>query len=76
MELQFSSSYKPWEAEIYDNAKGNTRLCNVFGFEEEIGSVYSHDIIGYKTEPTGPWFAVEHTDAQIKLREEVKTLLR
>lgn len=36
-----------WEAVIEDNAKGNTRLCTVFGDFEEMGSVYSHDIVGY-----------------------------
>lgn len=35
-----------WEAEIYDNMKGNTRLAKVYGYETEIGSVYSWDIAG------------------------------
>lgn len=35
-----------WEAEIYDNKKGNIRLAKVYGTYTEIGSIYSHDIEG------------------------------
>jgi hypothetical protein len=61
-----------WEATVYDNAKGNTRMCEVYGFETEIGSVYSHDIM--KAEISGQWVDIEHTPAQLKLREQVKAL--
>tara|TARA_Y100000310_G_C20592424_1_gene768785 strand:+ start:383 stop:742 length:360 start_codon:yes stop_codon:yes gene_type:complete len=37
-----------WFAEIYDNKKGNTRLVKVYGYETEIGSVYSFDILWAK----------------------------
>jgi len=57
-----------WRAIMWDNAKGNTRMCKVFGFETEIGSVYSHDIAEVLTAP-GQWAAVEHTPAQLKLRK-------
>jgi len=60
-----------WEADIADNAKGNTRMAKVYGFETEIGSVYSHDIAFVKTgdTPLGQaWQPIEHTPAQIKLR--------
>ena len=35
-----------WEAEIFDNKKGNIRLAKVYGIETELGSVYAHDIEG------------------------------
>lgn len=34
-----------WEARIEDNRKGNVRMATVFGTYEEMGSIYSHDII-------------------------------
>ena len=34
-----------WQARIEDNKKGNIRLCTVYGYETEMGSVYSHDMI-------------------------------
>ncbi len=37
-----------WEAELADNKRGNTRLATVYGYYTEMGSVYSHDIVGYK----------------------------
>jgi hypothetical protein len=36
-----------WHGELWDNARGNTRVVNVYGDYEEAGSVYSHDIIAY-----------------------------
>lgn len=58
-----------WEADIFDNAKGNTRMAKVYGFETEIGSVYSHDIVAAQSPIDGKsWMTVEHTPAQIKLR--------
>jgi hypothetical protein len=58
-----------WEADIADNARGNTRIAKVYGFETEIGSVYAHDIICVKNGDT--WEQIAHTEAQIKLREKV-----
>lgn len=58
-----------WEADIADNAKGNTRMAKVYGFETEIGSVYSHDIVLAQSPIDGKsWVKVEHTPAQIKLK--------
>jgi hypothetical protein len=60
-----------WEADICDNAKGNTRLAKVYGFETEMGSVYSHDIVKVKSlgdNTLEKWEKVEHTEKQIKLR--------
>lgn len=57
-----------------DNLKGNTRLVEVKGTEvglfDEIGSVYSHDII--MCEVNDNWVKIEHTDAQIKLKKNVE----
>jgi hypothetical protein len=64
-----------WQADIMDNMKGNTRLAKVYGFETEIGSVYSHDIAQAETlgiNSLTQWIRVEHTPAQQKLRAKVK----
>ena len=58
-----------WEADMADNAKGNTRIAKVYGYETEIGSVYSHDIV--KVNRAGTWQPVEHTTAQVNLRRAV-----
>lgn len=61
-----------WYATMMDNLKGNTRMARVEGYETEIGSVYSHDIMLAETAPgSKDWEIVEHTPAQIKLREQV-----
>lgn len=57
-----------WQAKIEDNMKGNTRLCTVYGLETEMGSVYSHDIV--KAVVGGKFVNVEHTPAQLKLRQK------
>lgn len=58
-----------WEADMADNAKGNTRMAKVYGHFTEIGSVYSHDIVAVQS-PVNPymWNSVEHTPAQLKLQ--------
>jgi hypothetical protein len=61
-----------WEAEIADNMKGNTRLATVYGEFTETGSVYSHDIV--QVQIADQWFPVEHTPAQIKLRDQLKRI--
>jgi hypothetical protein len=58
-----------WKAIIWDNMKGNTRMCKVFGFETEIGSVYSHDIM--TADIAGARVIVQHTPAQEALRKKV-----
>lgn len=74
-----------WEAQLADNMKGNTRLTTVFGDYTEMGSVYSHDIVGYDLGAGPPcgkggwltpatWEHVEHTPKQIELRKMVSTL--
>ena len=59
---------------MMDNMKGDTRMIDTKGSEiglfDEIGSVYSHDIV--EVEVVDRWFKVEHTDKQLKLKELVK----
>ena len=63
---------------MMDNMRGNTRLVNVKGSEvgmfDEMGSVYSHDIL--EVEVDGEWQEVEHTKKQLLLKEGVSTLLK
>jgi len=58
-----------WEADIMDNMRGNTRMARVYGFETEIGSVYSHDIVAVRVNEE--WVEIEHTKDQDKLREQL-----
>ncbi len=59
-----------WMATVMDNARGNTRMCEVEGLYTETGSVYSHDIAMYYP-PIGPAVVLSYTDAQTKLRKQV-----
>ena len=66
-----------WEAVLKDNMRGNRRLAEVYGWHTETGSVYSHDIAYYyagKHEGKEQWVNVQHTPAQMKLREELKAM--
>tara|TARA_R100000963_G_scaffold17483_1_gene12224 strand:- start:32 stop:271 length:240 start_codon:yes stop_codon:yes gene_type:complete len=56
-----------WYGTMFDNMKGNTRMCKVEGDFTEIGSVYSHDII--QAEIDGEWESVEHTENQLKCKK-------
>jgi hypothetical protein len=59
-----------WNAVIADNLKGNTRMATVYGYETEMGSVYSHDIVSYLNVEIG-WCRIEHTPAQLKLKARI-----
>ena len=60
-----------WFGTVADNARGNIRMVTVEGDYTETGSVYSHDIL--RAQPKGgAWDYVEHTPAQLKLREQVE----
>ena len=64
----------PWQADIADNARGDTRLCKVYGWYTELGSVYSHDIRAVQvTLESGEavWYPITHTPAQKSLRVRV-----
>ena len=61
---------------MLDNKKGNTRLVDVKGSEvglfDEMGSIYSHDIILAEIE--GVWKSVEHTEKQLNLKRQLKSM--
>ena len=61
---------------MMDNLKGNTRLVDVKGSEvgmfDEMGSVYSHDII--VVEVDGNWVDVTHTEKQLKLKQTLSSI--
>ncbi|MEK9748233.1 MAG: hypothetical protein VW443_04800 [Pseudomonadales bacterium] len=59
-----------WHARLEDNRKGNTRVATVYGDYTEMGSVYSHDIVGYETSE-GFIRSVEHTPKQEALRAQL-----
>lgn len=59
-----------WYARVEDNRKGDTRVCTVYGDFTEMGSVYSHDIVGW-IDSDGFLHDVEHTDKQMQLREKL-----
>ena len=61
-----------WFGTMYDNKKGNIRMCEVEGLFTEIGSVYSHDIVAARRDEV--WQHIEYTEAQNKLRERVNRL--
>jgi hypothetical protein len=61
-----------WAADIMDNMKGNTRLAKVYGFETEIGSVYSHDIVFVMI--GGEPIPIEHTKEQLKLKDQIERI--
>jgi len=71
-----------WAAQITDNKRGNIRQATVYGNFTETGSVYSHDILAVLDPETVdpelgvgvPIKVVEHTDAQNKLRIQVRAL--
>ena len=58
-----------WEADVWDNKKGNTRVCNVYGDFTEPGSIYAHDIVAYKG-TDGAWHSdIEYTPEQLRCRK-------
>ena len=62
-----------WNATMYDNKKGNTRMAEVEGLYTEIGSVYSHDIKSVFNPASNAWENVEYTPAQLKLKSMVNS---
>jgi hypothetical protein len=64
-----------WVAQIADNMKGNTRMATVYGWETEMGSVYSHDIIAKLSGQDGyPVERIELTAAQLKCKQFANNL--
>ena len=60
-----------WDGVMMDNAKGNTRMVDVNGFMREAGSVYAHDIVHALCPSTKTLIKVEHTPAQLKLKQRL-----
>ena len=64
------------ESPIIGRGVRSTLLVDVKGSEvgmfDEIGSVYSHDIVEVKVDDA--WIPVTHTEAQLKLKQQVKEL--
>lgn len=56
-----------WYGTMMDNKKGNTRMAEVEGIENELGSVYGHDIVQARL--GGEWTAVQHTPQQVAARK-------
>jgi len=62
-----------------DNMRGDIRMiethCSEIGLFDELGSVYAFNIIKVKPDTnTDEWLFVEHTPAQLKLKETVSRL--
>lgn len=68
-----------WYGTMYDNKKGNIRMCEVEGIETEIGSVYTHEIASVKVAPDATdydsrgWEPVELSDRQAKNADSIKS---
>ncbi len=68
-----------WEARLEDSKKGNVRLCTVFGYETEMGSVYAHDMVAVRCIPDDEpsklyWLDLSLTKNMEKLRHTLETL--
>jgi len=74
LKMKNTTSFKPWEAVIADNKKGNTRIATVEGFFTETGSIYSHEIMAWKDE-NGDWQPIEHTKEQLQLERSIEGIL-
>jgi hypothetical protein len=58
-----------FRADVAGSARGNTTLCNVYGLFNEMGSVYTHDIVAYQDPTTGDWKRdIEFTKSQENCR--------
>lgn len=65
-----------WYGTMYDNKKGNIRMCEVEGIETEIGSVYTHEIGWVQTEKDAAgsiWEPVTLSDRQAKNADSIKS---
>lgn len=61
-----------WYATMMDNKKGNTRMANVEGVFNEMGSIYVWDIHVVKPEGTNEWLPVELTESQVTRKKQSK----
>ena len=60
-----------WEGTMKDNLRGKIRMVEVEGIYTEIGSVYAHDIVGVLDVANAQWVKIEHTPAQLKLKQQL-----
>lgn len=60
-----------WWAKIEDNMKGTIRLATVYGFETEMGSIYSHNILYAEKDAIIRY--VELTPKQVEIMELERT---
>ncbi len=71
MEIRTVQLGVPVSGVMMDNKKGNIRMIETKGSEvglyDEMGSVYSHDIIEVKVNEH--WEKVEHTSNQMSVKE-------
>ena len=76
MKIKSTQLGTPVTGIMMDNMKGNTRMVDVKGSEigmfDEMGSIYSHDII--QVEVDGEWKNIEHTKAQLELKSQVSQM--
>ena len=62
-----------WYGTMYDNRKGNIRMCEVEGIYTEIGSVYAKDITEVQTNPLlDIWEKVELSPTQKKQAANIR----
>lgn len=62
-----------WRAQLMDNKKGSIRFARVFGDYNELGPIYSHDIVEYQLDHQ--WFSdIELTKSQEKCLKTNQTL--
>ena len=76
MNIKTGQLGQPVSGVMLDNQRGNRRLVDVKGSEvglfDEMGSVYSHDIV--LVEVDGEWQEVEHTEAQLELKTRLSAM--
>ena len=76
MKIKSTQLGTPVTGIMMDNMRGDTRMVDVKGSEigmfDEMGSVYSHDII--QVEVDGEWQDIEHTENQLKLKSQVSQM--
>jgi hypothetical protein len=73
-------SYQPWRAVLLDDfseraedENGTIRLMRVYGWEEEIGDTYAHEVVAYKDEK-GFWQKVNLSVKQNETRKLVESI--
>ena len=72
---QYGVLQNGWKFRIEDNKKGNIRLATVWGFETEMGSIYTSDI-DHLVMAVGSIEQLEMTKAQAKKSDKTAQLMR